>query len=86
MLLALWGTGLYWTKNFFFFGKWPESWSKENITLKEFYPIVAAICVWGQDLANKRILLHTDNQALVHIINSNTTKEVKVMALVRKYW
>ncbi len=28
--------------------------------------------------------MHTDNQALVHIINSITTKEVKVMALVRK--
>ncbi len=29
-------------------------------------------------------MIHTDNNALVSIINANTSKEVKVMALVRK--
>ena len=30
-------------------------------------------------------MIHTDNQALVSIINSNTSKESKVMILVRKF-
>ena len=67
-----------------FYGGWPQSWSRENITLKEFYPIVAAVYAWGHCWENKKILIHTDNEALVSIINSNTAKEVKVMALVRK--
>ena len=67
-----------------FHGKWPNSWLKENITLKECYPIVAAVCVWGHHWSNKRIMFHTDNEALVHTINANTTKDVKIMALVRK--
>ena len=70
---------------FWFHGKWPNSWLKENITLKECYPIVAAVCVWGHHWSNKRIMFHTDNEALVHIINANTTtKDVKIMGLVRK--
>ncbi len=67
-----------------FYGQWPESWVNENITLKELYPIVAAVCVWGHRWSNKKIMIHTDIKALVSIINANTSKEVKVMALVRK--
>lgn len=67
-----------------FFGSWPEHWFKENITLKELFPIVAAVMLWAPQLANKRIMMHTDNLALVHIINSNTSKDGKIMTLLRK--
>ena len=68
-----------------FYGKWPESWVSESITLKEFFPILAAVMVWSKSLADTRIIIHTDNLALVHVINSKTSKEVKVMSLVRKF-
>ena len=62
-----------------FYGIWPENWVNDNITLKEFFPIiiVTAVRLWALHLANQRIMLHTDNLALVHIINSTTSKEAK---------
>ena len=31
-----------------FYGSWPESWSSLNITFLEFFPIVLALHIWGQ--------------------------------------
>lgn len=69
-----------------FYGTWPINWERQakNITLKELFPIMAALEVWGNQLANKRILLHTDNMALVHIINRTTSKENNIMKMIRK--
>ena len=67
-----------------FYGSWPESWANENITLKELYPIVAAVYTWGNTWQNKKIMIHTDNEALVSIINSKTSREAKIMVLIRK--
>lgn len=67
-----------------FYGAWPDVWVSYNITLLELFPIMAALSLWGEQLANKRILLHTDNMALVHILNTQTSREGKIMMLVRK--
>ena len=66
-----------------FYGLWPEKWHSFNITVLELYPIVAAIRIWGSALANKRIEFVTDNQALVWIINQQTSKSRQVMFLLR---
>ena len=50
----------------------------------ELFPVVVAIFVWGQSLANLRILFYIDNQAVVHIVNKQTSKSPEVMTLVRK--
>ena len=68
-----------------FAGEWPPSWKQFEITLLELYPIVAAMHVWGQRLSNQRVILHTDNQALVHIINKLTSKDHKIMVLIRHF-
>ena len=67
-----------------FYGEWPPSWKALDITTLELYPIVAAIQLWGARFANKRIILHTDNMALTFIINKLTSKDPKIMVLVRK--
>lgn len=69
-----------------FHGTWPDNWAsvERNITLKELFPIMAAIEVWAPQLADQRIVLHTDNQALVHIINATTSKDVNIMAMIRR--
>ena len=68
-----------------FNGPWHENWLLENITIKEFYPIVASVEVWASYFANKKIVLHTDNQALVYVINATTSKDKRLMILVRKF-
>lgn len=67
-----------------FYGEWPVLWKDANITVLELYPIVAALVTWVHELGNKRILLFTDNMALVHVLNTLTSKEPRVMRLVRK--
>jgi len=64
-------------------GPFPDSWTHLHITIKELYPIVLAICMWGPTLANQKIMFHTDNQACVHIINTQTSRDPKIMKLVR---
>jgi len=68
-----------------FYGSWPTSLCSRNITILEFYPIVVALHVWGQPWANHSILLHTDNESLVHIINRQTSKNPLIMPLVRRF-
>ena len=67
-----------------FNGLWQGWWLDQNITLKELYPIVLAIETWGFSIMNKRLHIRTDNQALVPVINNQTSKEPLVMNLVRR--
>lgn len=67
-----------------FYGEWSPSWKQQNITLLELYPIYLAVEIWGCRLANECLLFHTDNEALVAILNKNTSKDRLVMFLVRR--
>jgi len=66
------GSGLFFKKHWSFF-PWPESWrGKEimsDITFLELVPIVLSIFLFRHYLANKWIVFHTDNKALVSILN-----------------
>ena len=71
-------------KSEWFNGLWSTWWLEQTITLKELYPIVLAVELWGHKLANKRFHIRTDNKALVQVINKQTSKEPLVMILVRR--
>ena len=66
-----------------FYGPWPESWCSLNITFLEFFPIIVALHIWGSQMANKCVCFVTDNDALVEIINRQTSKHKLIMLLVR---
>ena len=38
---------------------------------------------WGKHWSRKRLLIHCDNQAMVHVWHTSTTKHRSLMALVR---
>lgn len=67
-----------------FWGAWPESFHSYHITVKEFFPIVKALEVWGPYIANKCIEFYTDNAAVADIINSQTSKDDTLMKLLRR--
>ena len=50
----------------------------------ELYPIVAAVAVWGHMWKNRSVRFYPDNEAVVNIINKQTSKEHHVMTLLRK--
>ncbi|XP_071111170.1 uncharacterized protein [Haliotis cracherodii] len=71
-----------------FNGAWPPQWvtdgTTRDLTLLELFPITLAIQIWGKQLANKKVLFYCDNQAVVTIINKQSTKAPRVMSLLRQ--
>jgi hypothetical protein len=49
----------------------------------ELVPIVLSIFLFKQDLFNKQIFFHTDNKALVCILNKKSSKSRRVKGLIR---
>ena len=66
------------------YGKWPASWAYDNIAILEFYPIVLSLFLWGPEMKDRCILLFTDNNALVHVINKQSCKDKRLMRFVRQ--
>jgi len=77
------GYGAVFQKSWFS-GVWDVSWSDVNITVKELYPIVVAFEIWGDKLENKSVCFNCDNEALVYVLNKHTSKDPKIMYLVRR--
>ena len=71
-------------KSHWFFGAWPPLWTQYNIVILELFPIVLALETWGGQLANKRLMVHTDNEALVAILNKQSSSDKLTMVLVRR--
>ena len=80
------GCAAYFAPYWIFF-EWPETWQGTGIlhdlTFLELVPIVLAFHAWGNFFQNKKILLNTDNLALVSILNRKTSKSKRVMRLIR---
>ncbi len=68
-----------------FQGKWPSQQfaSDHSIAWLEMFPIVVAVALWGNMLKGKRIVLRCDNEAVVTIINKQSSKCSQIMKLVR---
>jgi hypothetical protein len=66
--------------------QWPAHWLEDvyrDITLLELIPIVLGIMTWSEKLRNNKLILHIDNLALVHIINCKSSKNKRIMVLIR---
>ena len=46
---------------------------------------VIAVEVWEHMLFNKKVLFHIDNEALVSVINKQTSEDKRIMELVRRF-
>ena len=66
-----------------FAGTWEPSLPPLHISILELYPIFLALTIWGSRLSNKCIMIRTDNLAVVHIINSFTSKDPHLILLLR---
>lgn len=62
-------------------------WSSLHINHKEALAIVLAAKRWGRLWANQRIIIHSDNQAAVQMINKGTTANAVIMQELRSlFW
>jgi len=64
-------------------GSFPESWRHVNIATKELFPISMAFRLWHLTLVDKKISFVSDNMSVVMILQSHTSKDPQIMALLR---
>jgi len=76
------GYGAY-LKGLWFAGSWAPSQQQQSIAYKELYPVVIGAHVWGHMWCKKHILFRSDNNAVVHVLNSRTSKVPCLMRLLR---
>ena len=62
---------------------WPAILHDRSIQWKELYPIALACLLWGHLWSGKKILFHCDNQPVVDIWASGTSRYPNIMHLVR---
>ena len=67
-----------------FFQEWAPLQRALQITIKELFPIVLAVEIWGGLLKNRCVIFHSDNSAAVAAINVQTSREPTVMRLIRR--
>ena len=65
------------------FGEWPHLWKTYHINVREMFPITLSLQLWGNLLANHRIVFMTDNEAVAICINKQTSKDTLLMKLIR---
>ena len=63
--------------------KWPGGWEEMDISVKELVPVVMAAALWGGSWQGQHICFHSDNMAVVAILNSKTAKSPLLMHLLR---
>lgn len=67
-----------------FVGTWKPEMQQYHITVKELFPIILAIEIWGAKFKNHKLLFLTDNEAVACIINKTSSKDKTLMVLVRR--
>ena len=73
--------GNHWT-----FGVWEKDFIRTHdpsIEYLELFALCIGIFSWGNELANRRVIVHCDNQAVVQMINNTTSSCVNCMYLIR---
>ena len=69
---------------------WRRDWPNVNdlhINFKEVLALEPAVLHWGPLWSNKKIFIHSDNQAAVGIINKGSCRDPRVMASLRRiFW
>ena len=76
------GFGAYF-RGEWFSGSWTTSQGSQSIAYKELFPVVIAAHLWGPQWARRHILFRSDNEAVVYILNSRTSKIPELMRLLR---
>lgn len=81
------GCGCYFKGRWVYY-EWPVEWENHDIirdiTFLELAPIVLSVMLWGEELSCHKVQFHTDNIALVSILNTQSSRSPRIMFLIRK--
>ena len=82
------GCGALWASHWLQF-EWPLSYIEVPIAPKELVTIVIACFLWGRAWQGQVVHVHSDNEAVVAVVNPGYSKDTQMMHLVRClffYW
>ena len=68
------------------FSPWHPDWVPSptcHINVRELFAVWAAVFTWGEEWANKEVVVFTDNKAVVDIWFTGTCKDKLMMSLIR---
>lgn len=54
-----------------------------HISIKEFFPIYLALLTWGDGIRNSTLTFHCDDQVIVEVIHNVTTRDPKLLMILR---
>lgn len=67
----------------FVYGVFPPKWQDFSIQVLELYPIFLILHLFAEQLKHKHVTFHSDNLAIVQIINKQTSRCKHIMKLLR---
>lgn len=76
------GYGAIWNSQWFY-GVWSAAQSPLSIAYKELFPIVVAAALWGHQWVSRRVEFLCDNEAVVAVLKSGTSRDQQLMLLLR---
>ena len=65
-----------------FYGSWAFPQQSQSIACKKLFPVAIAAFVWGPQWCKRYVLFCSDNEAVVHMLSSRTSK---IPCLMRLY-
>ena len=57
-----------------------------SITFRELYAITAAVSTWAPSITSRNVLFHCNNQSVVHILSSGTSRCKHIMSMLRYFF
>lgn len=77
-----WGCRAYLGKQWLQF-QWPSALPEYHISVKEMVPVVVAAVVWGSNWRGLSVRFHSDNSAVVALLNTGSVRDDSLMHLMR---
>ena len=77
-----WGGGAYSGNEWCQF-QWPADLPECHIAVKEMVPVVVAATLWGASWQGRSVRFHSDNSAVVALLNSGSVRDDSLMQLMR---
>ena len=66
-----------------FYGGWAVSQQPRSMAYKELFPIVVAAHLWGSQWSMQRVEFLCDNESVVAVLSSGTSRDADLMVLLR---
>ena len=80
------GCGGVLVSSLWFHFPWPASWAEVDISVKELVPLVAAAALWGRLWHRTRVCFHSDNMAVVAMLQNRSARGEKARHLMRCFY